>query len=72
MNQLTEWQNVDYQTRVRCAGITIALAIIIRETGVSPSSDRSVLPFMFPNLCFENLQCKHIVEMMDDSLKYVI
>ena len=72
MNRLTEWQNVDYQKRVWCAGVTIAIAIIMKETGVSPSHDHSTLPKMFPNLYLETLQRKHIVEMMDDSLKYVM
>ena len=72
MNRLTEWQNGDYQTRVRCAGVTIALAIIIKETGVLPSNDHKALQVMFPNLCLETPQRKHIVELMDDYLRYIV
>lgn len=71
VNDVNELQNGDYNRRVWCASVIIALAIIIRKTGVPPSHDHNTLQVMFPILCLETPQRKYIADLLDDCLRFI-
>ena len=67
--ELTKQQSGDYHRRMWCASVIIALANIIRKTGVPPLHDYNTLQVMFTYLCLESPQRKYIVESMDEFLR---
>ena len=69
---LTNHQNATHMARIWAVKVIMALANIVRKTGVLPPSNDNALQVMLSYLCLEESRYEHVVGKMDESLRLTV
>ena len=69
---LNNRQDAKSSTRVWTAKVTMALAHVVRKTGILPPSNENTLQVILSYLCLEKYQYEEIVGKMDESFRLFV
>lgn len=69
VSYLNKRQDAKSSTKVYIAKVTMALAHVVRKTGILPPSNNNALQVILSYLSVEKHQCENIVGKMDESFR---